>query len=321
MGLRPVVGPAHAGKVALLLERYVAALERDPWLVVPNRVDVDRVERELLLRQPALLSGTIGTFDDLFRQVAAGGPRETPEASEVRRAPGARRAVAALELGELATSAATSGFPDALLATIGELESGLIEPDSLAGDLSRLVGAYRAELARLGLRDRDGIRRAAVERLRGDLEAWSGAPVFAYGVEDLTGAEWALVEALGARAEVPVSSPYGPGRTAFAALERPVDALARLAGGAIGEPPRPAPPNLPAALAHLERELFVDDPEPRVPLNGAVRFLEAAGARGVAELLASEVASLVRGGTPAERIGLVCDSPERWRVPVEAALA
>ena len=45
MGLSLVVGPAHAGKVALLLDRFLAALERDPWLIVPNRVEVDRIER------------------------------------------------------------------------------------------------------------------------------------------------------------------------------------------------------------------------------------------------------------------------------------
>ena len=70
MGLSLVVGPAHSGKVALLLERYLASLDRDPWLVVPNRGDIDRVERDLVARRPALLSGTIGTFDDLFRHIA-----------------------------------------------------------------------------------------------------------------------------------------------------------------------------------------------------------------------------------------------------------
>src|SRR4029079_15908541 len=72
MGLSLVVGPARVGKVALLLERYLDVLGRDPWLIVPNRADVDRVERDLIRRRPALLAGTIGTFDDLFRHVAAG---------------------------------------------------------------------------------------------------------------------------------------------------------------------------------------------------------------------------------------------------------
>ena len=43
MALSLVAGPANAGKVALLLERYLAALDRDPFLIVPNRSDVDRV--------------------------------------------------------------------------------------------------------------------------------------------------------------------------------------------------------------------------------------------------------------------------------------
>src|ERR687898_351296 len=115
MGLSLVLGPAHVGKVALLLERYLDVLAREPWLVVPNRIDVDRVERDLVRRRPALLAGTVGTFDDLFRH------------------------------------------------------------------LFELLVAYRNELAALGLHDRDGMRRVAVERLRGDLGAWSGSPVFAYG--------------------------------------------------------------------------------------------------------------------------------------------
>ena len=305
MGLSLVIGPAHAGKVALLLERYGSALDRDPWLVVPNRVDVDRVERDLIRRRPALLAGTIGTFDDLFRHVAQAGFDDVAEASETHRGLAVRRAIARLELGDLGRSATTSGFADTALATIGELESALLDVDELEGDLARLVHAYREELSKLCRRDRDGLRRAAVERLRGDLDAWSGAPVFAYGFEDLTGAEWALVEALAARADVTVSIPYEPSRAAFAALERTVGELAELSRGAIEELPRSSSLATPAALAHLERELFVDDPSGDAALDCAVRFLEGAGTRGTAELVASEVAALVRGGTSAERIAVV----------------
>ena len=39
--------------------------------------------------------------------------------------------------------------------------------------------------------------------------------MFAYGFEDLTGAEWALIQALAGRAEVTVSIPYEPGRAVF----------------------------------------------------------------------------------------------------------
>ena len=286
MGLSLVVGPAHVGKVALLLERYLDVLAShsaraesasadsargqpgEPWLVVPNRVDVDRIERDLVQRRPALLAGTVGTFDDLFRHLARVDPYGGGIASEIQRTFAARRAIAKVDLDSLGMSAATAGFADTLLQTITELESALVEPDSLDRELFELVVAYRGELAALGLRDRDGMRRFAVERLRSDLDAWSGAPVFAYGFEDLTGAEWALLEALSARADVTVSIPYEPGRAAFETLERTVEDLARLASGRIEElarPPVPVRP-LPAALAHLERWLFADEPAPAPPV-------------------------------------------------------
>src|SRR3954465_15122489 len=72
MALSLLAGPANAGKVALLLERYLGALDSDPILIVPNRPDVDRAERELLREAGALLGGSIGTFDDLFERIARG---------------------------------------------------------------------------------------------------------------------------------------------------------------------------------------------------------------------------------------------------------
>ena len=57
MPLALLVGPANAGKVARLLDRYLDCLDREPVLVVPNRFDRDRVERDLLGRTDALLGG------------------------------------------------------------------------------------------------------------------------------------------------------------------------------------------------------------------------------------------------------------------------
>ena len=74
MSLRLVVGPANAGKVALLLERYLARLGDEPYLIVPNRADVAGVERDLLERCGCLLGGSIGTFDDVFERLAARDP-------------------------------------------------------------------------------------------------------------------------------------------------------------------------------------------------------------------------------------------------------
>jgi len=322
MGLSLVVGPAHAGKVALLLERYLEALDRDPWLVVPNRPDVERVERDLLRRRPAILAGRIGTFDDLFAHVAGGDPDQRPVASDTQRALAVRRAIARTPLESLAASAGSSGFAEALLATLGELESALLDPDRLNGslgpELGRLASAYREELDRLALWDPDGLRRRAAKRLQADFEAWHREPVFAYGFEDLTAAEWALIEALAGRTDVTVSVPYEPGRAAFAALEQTVEDLAVLADGAVEELPRPAARTVPPALAHIERDLFADGPSPGPPLDASLHFLEGAGARGTVELLAGELLALLRAGTPPERIGVVCESADRWRAPLDA---
>jgi ATP-dependent helicase/DNAse subunit B len=319
MPLSLIAGPANAGKVELLLDRYLAALEREPLLIVPNRSDVDRVERQLLARRPALLAGSIGTFDDVFERIAKAGEGSRPVVSQAQRALLVRRVLAGAELAGLAPSARFGGFADALLQTLGELESGLLDPGELDGDLAALYAAYRAELDRLELWDRDLLRRRAAERLQSELDAWHGEPVYAYGFEDLTGAEWALLEALAGRAEVSVSLPYEPGRTAFASLRRTAEDLQRLAGATIEELP-PRSPGAHPAIAHLERALFADvAPEP-VPIDGAIRFFEGAGARGALELVGEELLDLLRSGKPAEAIGLICPSSDRLRAPLETAL-
>src|SRR5881394_308933 len=287
MALTLLAGPANAGKVALLLERYLDALAHEPILIVPNRSDVDRVERDLLASSGALLGGQIGTFDDLFRRLARDGGEHRPVATDAQRALIVRRALSHARLNGWTRSARFAGFADALSSTLGELESGLVDPAELEGDLAGLYGEYRAELDRLGLWDRDLQRRAAAERVGGELAAWEGRPVFAYGFEDLTGAQWALLEALAGRADVTVSLPYEPGRPAFVSLERTAADLSELALPRIEELP-PRPEVRPPALAHLERSLFSD--AERKPLthdlDGAVRFFEGAGRRGTLERVA-----------------------------------
>jgi ATP-dependent helicase/DNAse subunit B len=320
MALTLLAGPANAGKVALLLERYRDAIAREPFLIVPNRSDVDRVERELLASCGALLGGQIGTFDDLFRRVARDGGEHRSVATDAQRALIVRRAVARARLNGWTRSARFAGFADALSATLGELESGLVEPAELEGDLAGLYGEYLAELDRLGLWDRDLHRRAAAQRVGGELGAWDGRPVFAYGFEDLTGAQWVLLGALAGRAEVTVSLPYEPGRPAFASLERTAADLSELAGPRIEELP-PRPEVRPPALAHLERGLFSAATSAEAPeIDGTLRFFEGAGRRGTLERVAEELLALIRAGTRPEEIALVCPRVERYRAPLETAL-
>jgi len=311
-----LAGPANAGKVALLLERYLGTLDSDPILIVPNRPDVDRAERELLTRTGALVGGSIGTFDDLFERIARGNGAHRPVITSAQRTLLLRRVVASHGSGR---SARFSGFADSLGSTVAELEDALLDPGELEGELAELYAAYRAELDRLGLWDRELERRHAAERAAGDLAAWEPRPVFAYGFEDLTGAEWALLEALAARADVTVSLPYEPGRDAFASLSRTSEDLTRLAEGRIEELPPGTKARTPV-LAHLERSLFAAAATPAPPeLDGSLRFLEGAGIRGTLELVADELLALLRDGTPAEEIAIVCPSLDRWRAPLDTA--
>src|SRR3954465_4094919 len=146
-----LAGPANAGKVALLLERYLAALESDPILIVPNRPAVARADRELLTRAGALVGGSIGTFDDLFQRLAQGNGAHRPVISQAQRTLLLRRVVAGAE----GRSARFSGFADPPGSPGPELESALLEPGELEGEVAQLYGVYREELDRLGLWDRE----------------------------------------------------------------------------------------------------------------------------------------------------------------------
>jgi ATP-dependent helicase/nuclease subunit B len=318
LGLKLITGPANAGKLRRLLNTYVEALPAEPVLIVPTRPDVDLVERELVARCGALLGGSVVTFEDLFRRIAKGDDGSLSAATEAQTSLVLARAVASTRLNGLAASARSRGFVDSLRDAIRDLESGMLEPPALEGDLARLYAGYRDELDRLRLVDRELIRARAARRLANDLDAWQGEPVFAYGFEDLTAAEWSLLEALAGRAELTVSLPYEPGRPAFASLRRTIEDLAGLARGDIEElGPRHAEVAHPA-LAHLERALFEDQPPGDAPeLEGAVRFFEGAGVRGALELVGEELLELLRSGTDPAQIGLVSPTLERWRAPVE----
>lgn len=313
-----LVGPANAGKVATLLDRYVAALGSDPCLVVPNRGEIERIERDLLRRVPALLGGWIGTFDDLFERIVRG-EHARPVVSRLGRGLLLGRALARTPLRALAASARSPGFAEAAGDALAELGGALVDPGEVEGELGALYRAYVEELGASGCWDREELRRAALRRLEGELAAWEGSPVFVYGFEDLSGAQWALVRALAGRAEVTVSLPYEPGRLAFEALRRTAEDLASLAGGAVEELPAQPWYESPA-LAELERRLFAEAPAGEgVPLDGGVRFFEAAGPRGALELVGEEILSLLRGGVPAEEIALLAPSLEPLRAPLETA--
>ena len=249
---------------------------------MPNRADIERVERDLLARSPALLGSWIGTFDDLFARIAGDDSERAGIArrriSRLQRSLLLAGVVARTPLNGLADSARFPGFTESLGETIAELESGLLEPSDLDGGLRDLYLAYRSELERLGLSDVELERRRAADLAGGRLDVWDGRPVFAYGFEDLTGAQWKLLEALAARSDVTVSLPYERGRPVFASLERTARDLARVAGDRVEELPAQNWYGAPS-LAYLERTLLEESRQLALPLDRAYRFLVAAVGR------------------------------------------
>ena len=313
MGLSLVVGPAHAGKVALLLDRFVAALDRDPWLHRPEpRRRRPRRARARRARAERCSRARSARSTRCSRSSPASGPaaRTLGDAERNHRASAPHRRGAA----GLARPVGTLRRLRRLPRRRAHRDRG--EPARSRGSRPRAwpssTRAYRAELERLGVCDRGMVRRRAVERLTSELGSWNGAPVFAYGFEDLTGAEWRLIEALAARGEVHVSLPYEPGRAAFASLSRTVADLGALAGGDIVE--------LAAGLRRLPAA------GPRSPRAPPLRRHRHAGA-------ARQLGALPRGSRPsrharARRRDRARARPRRHRaggdrdrVPVARALA
>ena len=316
-----LVGPANAGKVEQLLEQFRDEIERGPFLVVPNVGDIERSQRDLLRRSPALFYGRVGTFDDLFRELATKASTRRQLGENGRRFV-VRSLLVEAKLDSFTRSARFGGFLDALVESFVELESALIEPARVEGELGSLYALYLTELERLESADRELGRWQVADRLATELDAWpSERPLFVYGFEDLSGAQWRLLDAIAARADVTVALPYEPGRAAFAALARTQEELARRASGHITElPPRSGEYAAPA-LAFVERNLFEPGATTAPPSEGAIRFLEASGARAVFELVAEEALALLREGVEPEEIAIVCPSLERQRAPLETAFS
>jgi len=115
VSLTLLAGPANSGKVASLLDRYLAVLDQDPVLIVPNRPDVDRIERDLLRKAPALVGGSIATFADLFERLARSNGRSRPVAGSAQRALVLRNALARAHLNGLGPSSRFQGFSESLV--------------------------------------------------------------------------------------------------------------------------------------------------------------------------------------------------------------
>src|SRR5918997_5978935 len=101
MALTLVLGPANSGKIARMLDGFLDAAKagHDPFLIVPNRPDVDAAEHDLLRRRPLVAGASIGTFDDLFRDVLGRTRESRPVLSDLQRRVVLRQVAAAAPAG------------------------------------------------------------------------------------------------------------------------------------------------------------------------------------------------------------------------------
>ena len=278
MPLKLIHGPPNSGRAGLVRRRFVAALERDPVLVVPTVDDVFAFERELCA-EGAALGGAAMTFGALFRTVAtAGGVPPGAELSPAQRlraievavdgAPAAARAAAALRLAPRlrprlrAAARRAAGGRGRARRGRGERRDpgGLRLPRRHRHPLRRLRRGARAQRPGRLARDRPRGDRAAAPRR---LLLGRAGPVFLYGLDDLTPNQFELVAALAALTEVTVALPLRGGQRGAGGALAPARRAARADRRGRGDPTeadagehreRAALRTSPAASALPERE-------------------------------------------------------------------
>jgi ATP-dependent helicase/DNAse subunit B len=325
-----VTGPANAEKARVVLDGYRAAADEAPLLVVPTYADVVRYRRELA--DDGLVFGTaIVRFRQLTSEMARRGGVRGRGLSRLQRERVAAAAIAAAPLDVLRRSAATAGFPAALVRLASELEQGRVDPARFtsalrawaagtsradyAEELAALYSGYRRVLEATGRTDDDLRLAAAVDALREDPGRWGARPVFVYGFDDLRPLQREAIAVLAATgAEVTVSLTFEAGRYAFAGRTETVEALRTVADRVVELPAIPDHYASPA-LHHLERRLFeppedgalFDAAAPELdPAKPAITLMEGGGERAELELVAAEVARLIReDGVAPEEIAIV----------------
>lgn len=334
MPLKLIHGPPNSGRAGLVRGAFVAALERDPVLVVPTVDDVFAFERELCAAGAAL-GGSAMTFGALFRTVATAGG--VPPDGELSPAQRLRTIAVAVEarlgrLGPLRRSAARPGFARAFVRLLDELQAAGVEPEAVEasagtlegsaylGDIATLFSAYAEVRERTGRVDSHGIAREAIELLRRDGSSWSDRPVFLYGLDDLTPNQFELVAALAGLTEVTVALPFEEGNAALAARSRLLGELRERIGAVEEVATEAEPSNTESTLLfHLARGFGATGAAPRPP-DADLLLLRSAGVRGEAEAIATEVSKLVAGGADPAEIAVALRDPARRGGAVAAAL-
>jgi RecB family exonuclease len=340
--LKLIYGPPNSGRAGVVRRDFLAALERDPILVVPTVDDVFAFERELSAagaRSGAsggvVLGGATMTFGALFRTVATAA--DAPPGPELSAAQRLRAAAVAIStrrerLGPLRRSAGRPRFATALERLLDELQAAGIEPEAVEASAATLEGsAYLSDLAaifagyeevrqRSGRIDAHGVAHEAIAQLRRNPTLWGDRPVLLYGFDDLTANQFELVAALAERTQVTVALPYEEGSAALAARGKLLGRLRERieVSEEVETDPDPANTDSPL-LFHLARSFGAPRPQ-RIEPDGSLSLLRSAGTRAEAEAIAAHVSRLVRGSAEPDGIAIALRDPALRGEEIRAAL-
>jgi ATP-dependent helicase/nuclease subunit B len=321
MPLNLIAGPPNSGRTGVVLDRFRATAGRDPVLVVPTVDDVERFEEELTAADEAVVGASVGTFKELFREVARSTDAPPgPALSRIQRRRLSREATSRAELRLLAASSRRPGFPAALDDLISELEAALIDPDALterasaAGDYEReiagLYAAYLQALEESGRHDEHTLAGEAISALRARPEAWGERPVFLYGFDDLTREQLELVFELARQAPVTVALPWEDRQVLTAARGALFAELRDVDGVTLEELSSVPRFTSSSTLFELERRFGEPDAEAEpIENDGGLALLASAGELAEVEAVGAEVARLLHEGCDPGQIAIVLRDP------------
>ena len=327
MALSLIVGPPNSGRTGRVIDGFLAAIDRDPVLVVPTTDDAERFERELTGRVGPVVGATVCTYDRLFALVAqATETSSLPELTPIQRTRVAREAAGrAGGLALLAASSRRAGFAAALDELVDDLQAARVNPATLAAraEESEDAGPYETEVARLyaawcevreelGRSDTHTRAAAAIAALGERPDAWGARPVFLYGFDDLTVEQLDLLRALLGAADVTVALPWEDRAVLTDARGRLFAELREIEGGSVEELQADPAFTESTSLYEAERRFGAqpDDRGDPVAQDGGIELLASAGELAEAEAVGGTIAGLLDEGVAASEIAVVLRQPE-----------
>lgn len=319
MGVRVVVSGSAESRRAAVLGALGSVAPSAPALVVGASLSA---ARDLLFEAVRGCGAAFGwqaaSLELIARRLAI------PRLAERDRVPVAGAtlpAIVARVLGELRAAGRLGryepvgdapGLPAALAATIAELRMTSVAPASVAPidpDLGAVYDRTCRELVRIGLADRAGLYREAIEVARSPRSPWRGAAIALVDVELGSELEAELIAALAESAPAAIATAVRGDDRSIALLEHSLGVEATSLDGA---PAR--------SLERAQAGLFAAAAEP-CPADGSIQVFSAPSESRECVELARRVLELVDGGARFDQIAVLLRAPGIHRPHLVEAFA